>query len=87
MDNQKHPNHSRCVGPGMYGGQALAEILFGEVNPSGKLPITIPKHAGQIPMYYYQRPSRYWTGYGLGSSREDEKTCILFRSWIKLYEL
>ena len=64
--------------PGMYGGQALAEILFGEVNPSGKLPITIPKHAGQIPMYYYQRPSRYWTGYGLGSSREDEKPAFCF---------
>lgn len=64
--------------PGMYGGQALAEILFGEVNPSGKLPITIPKHAGQIPMYYYQRPSRYWTGYGLGSSRKDDKPAFCF---------
>lgn len=64
--------------PGMYGGQAIAEILFGEVNPSGKLPITIPQHAGQIPMYYYQRPSRYWTGYGLGSSREDEKPAFCF---------
>ncbi len=64
--------------PGMYGGQALAEILFGEVNPSGKLPITIPKHAGQIPMYYYQRPSRYWTGYGLGSSRVDDKPAFCF---------
>lgn len=64
--------------PGMYGGQALAEILFGEVNPSGKLPITIPKHAGQIPMYYYQRPSRYWTGYGLGSSRADDKPAFCF---------
>lgn len=72
MDNQNIPTIVDVWEPGMYGGQALAEILFGEVNPSGKLPITIPKHAGQIPMYYYQRPSRYWTGYGLGSSREDE---------------
>ena len=29
-------------------------------------------------MYYYQRPSRYWTGYGLGSSREDEKPAFCF---------
>lgn len=59
--------------PGMYGGQALAEILFGEVNPSGRLPITVPQSAGQIPMYYYQSTSRWRTGYGLGSSRADDK--------------
>lgn len=64
--------------PGMYGGQALAEVLFGEVNPSGKLPITIPQDAGQIPMYYYQKSSRYLTGYGLGSSRADEKPAFCF---------
>lgn len=64
--------------PGMYGGQALAEVLFGEVNPSGKLPITVPKHAGQIPMFYYQKYSRYLTGYGLGSSHEDEKPAFCF---------
>lgn len=64
--------------PGMYGGKALAEILFGQVNPSGKLPITIPKNVGQIPMYYYQSSSRYWTGYGLGSSRSDDQPAYCF---------
>lgn len=62
----------------MYGGKALAEILFGQVNPSGKLPITIPKNVGQIPMYYYQSSSRYWTGYGLGSSRSDDQPAYCF---------
>ncbi|WP_022856274.1 glycoside hydrolase family 3 N-terminal domain-containing protein [Alloscardovia omnicolens] len=40
--------------PGMKGGQALAEIVYGVVNPSGRLPITFPRHAGQLPVYYNQ---------------------------------
>lgn len=63
---------------GMYGGQAAAEILFGQVNPSGKLPITIPQTAGHIPQYYYQTQSRYTTGYGLGSSRKDDRPAFCF---------
>lgn len=64
--------------PGMYGGQALAEILFGTVNPSGKLPITVPQHAGQVPLFYYQKYSRYLTGYGIGGTRDEEKPAFCF---------
>lgn len=38
--------------PGTMGGPAIVRILFGEVNPSGKLPVTFPRHVGQIPLYY-----------------------------------
>ncbi|WP_416517802.1 glycoside hydrolase family 3 N-terminal domain-containing protein [Bifidobacterium asteroides] len=40
--------------PGMQGGRALARILTGKVEPTGRLPITFPRHAGQLPVYYNQ---------------------------------
>jgi len=43
--------------PGAEGASALAEVLFGDVNPGGKLPITFPRHVGQIPLFYAHRPS------------------------------
>lgn len=49
--------------PGSMGGQALAEIIFGKINPSGKLPITIPKHVGQIPIIYNHKPTQFWHKY------------------------
>lgn len=45
---------------GMFGGQAVAEALFGEINPSGRLPISFPRHSGQLPVYYNQLPG--WHG-------------------------
>ncbi|MBP7402958.1 MAG: glycoside hydrolase family 3 C-terminal domain-containing protein [Clostridia bacterium] len=43
--------------PGEEGAAAVAGVLFGDVNPGGKLPITFPRSAGQLPVYYGHRPS------------------------------
>ncbi|AYY09689.1 beta-glucosidase [Enterococcus sp. FDAARGOS_553] len=64
--------------PGQFGGSALARILFGETNPSGKLAVSIPDENGQLPVYYNYRETafqrdytdcsgtpRYGFGYGL----------------------
>ncbi|MBN2522773.1 MAG: glycoside hydrolase family 3 C-terminal domain-containing protein [Bacteroidales bacterium] len=40
-------------------GHAFADVLFGEVNPSGKLTVTIPGNVGQLPCYYNRKPSRF----------------------------
>ena len=40
--------------PGMEGGSALADILWGDFNPAGRLPISVPRSVGQIPVYYSQ---------------------------------
>ncbi len=49
--------------PGEEGGPAIAAALLGEFNPGGKLSITFPRHVGQVPVYYNQKPSggkSYW---------------------------
>jgi beta-glucosidase len=53
--------------PGERGGQAVAEVIFGDVNPSGKLTVSVPRHAGQLPVYYnYPKSKRYWLEQGWG---------------------
>jgi len=42
---------------GEFQGDAIADVLFGDFNPSGRLPISIPKHVGQVPIFYNHKPS------------------------------
>ncbi len=50
--------------PGPYGGLALAQLLYGQESPSGRLPVSIPAHVGQLPVYYNPKRSyeamKYW---------------------------
>ena len=58
--------------PGEQGGRAVAEVLFGDTNPSGRLSVTVPRHAGQLPVYYNAKKSkRYWVKQGWGRAYVD----------------
>lgn len=47
--------------PGERGGEAVADVLFGDFNPSGRLAISVPRDSGQLPDYYDAKPSKtYW---------------------------
>ena len=52
-----------CFNPGMQGGTAFAELLFGDLNPSGKLTVSFPKHVGQQPSFYSQVRGQHGTAY------------------------
>jgi beta-glucosidase len=58
--------------PGEKGGRAVADILFGDFNPSGRLTVTVPRHSGQLPVYYNRPPSKdYWIERGWGRRYAD----------------
>ncbi len=67
---------------GEQGGNAIADVLFGDYNPGGKLPVTFPRHSGQFPFYYNFSPTKahakyvdmpgtpvYEFGYGLSYTK------------------
>jgi len=54
--------------PGMHGGQAIAEVVFGDYNPGGKLPMTFSRSVGHITEYYNHRPSMYLRKYATGET-------------------
>ncbi|MBK7215347.1 MAG: glycoside hydrolase family 3 C-terminal domain-containing protein [Bacteroidales bacterium] len=76
-------------------GTAVADILFGKVNPSGKLTVTYPKNIGQLPVYYSRKPSRnrsyvnsemkpaFPFGYGLSYTSFEYGKPVLEKSIIK----
>lgn len=54
---QVAPAIFECWYPGQETGRAVAEVLFGDFNPAGKLPISIPRSAGHLPVFYNHKPS------------------------------
>ena len=52
-----------AANPGMEGGRALAELIFGEIEPTGRLPISWPRHVGQQPTFYNQINAQHGTRY------------------------
>ena len=59
--------------PGEEGGTAVADVLFGDYNPGGKLPISLPVTVGQVPVYYNHKPSggrSHWKGDYVGTSSQ-----------------
>ncbi|MDR3268715.1 MAG: glycoside hydrolase family 3 C-terminal domain-containing protein [Tannerella sp.] len=60
--------------PGEQGGTAIAETLMGDVNPGGRLPVSWVRHAGQLPLYYYIKPS----GRGYAYNDDDGKPLFPF---------
>jgi beta-glucosidase len=84
---------------GEQGGVAIAEALFGKINPGGRTPFTFPKNQGQLPLYYNNAPSGrgydYWDddgkpqyafGYGLSYTKFEYSDLLIRNTKIKIGE-
>ena len=60
-----------CFYPGLTGGEALARLLFGEAAPSGRLPVSLPDHVGQLPVCYNYKGSYQGMRYCDGDRPQD----------------
>ena len=96
--NEHVPAIVECWYLGQETGTAVAEVLFGEYNPSGKLPISIPRSAGHLPVFYNHKPTArrgylfddisplYPFGYGLSYTTFSYSTLKLERTQIGKFE-
>ncbi|MCK0470157.1 glycoside hydrolase family 3 N-terminal domain-containing protein [Halalkalibacter sp. APA_J-10(15)] len=86
--------------PGLEGGQAIGEILYGFVNPSGKLPVSIPRSSSRLPIYYNRKDMghsltycdvestpEYVFGYGLSYSEFEYEISSVSRTKISIHDL
>ncbi|GIF17377.1 beta-glucosidase [Actinoplanes tereljensis] len=53
----------QAFNPGMRGGRAIAELILGEIEPTGRMPLSVPRHVGQQPVYYNQIRGQHGTRY------------------------
>jgi beta-glucosidase len=65
---ERAPAILECWYLGQEGGTAVAEVLFGDVNPGGKLPVSVPRSVGQLPLFYNRKPTAM-RGYLFASTR------------------
>ena len=73
--------------PGTEGGNAIADLLFGDAMPGGKLPVSWPRDVGQVPIYYAQQSNADSRGSGYAVLGRIERAAVSVWLWPELHEL